>query len=253
MLGVNVKLDAFEGPLDLLYHLIEKNEIDIYDIPIAKITSQYLEYLNGFQEKSMENMSEFLVMAATLIEIKSKMLLPKIKNDEKDEDDDPRDELVQKLLEYKRFKDVTEKLKKKEEEGFLVFFKGCDESLSEIKKEDTKIEIEKVLQGISSEDIYKAFEDVMKRKDFKVDKIRSGFNSVARDTYTIGEKMDYIKDLITLHKKVDFKEIFRGDSRKIEVVVTFLALLELMKLREVCIFQDGLFKRIIITKFDGSD
>ena len=224
MLGVNVKLDAFEGPLELLYHLIEKNEIDIYDIPIAKITSQYLEYLNGFSEKSMENMSEFLIMAATLIEIKSKMLLPKLKKDKDNEDGDPRDELVQRLLEYRKYKNVTDEFKKREEDAFLVFYKGGDNSLSEIKKEDTSVEIDKVLQGISSKDIYKAFEDVMRRKEFKIDKIRSGFNSVSRDIYTIIDKMDYIKDLITLHKRVGFNKIFREDSRKIEVVVTFLAL-----------------------------
>ena len=106
MNNMTVRLDSFSGPLDLLYHLIEKNEIDIYDIPIAELTEQYMEFISREENKNMDGMSEFIVMAADLIEIKSRMLLPKVQSEEPEED--PRYELVQKLLEYKKFKGVTE-------------------------------------------------------------------------------------------------------------------------------------------------
>ena len=113
MNNMTVRLDSFSGPLDLLYHLIEKNEIDIYDIPIAELTEQYMEFISREENKNMDGMSEFIVMAADLIEIKSRMLLPKVQSEEPEED--PRDELVQKLLEYKKFKGVTETFQRMEE------------------------------------------------------------------------------------------------------------------------------------------
>ena len=122
---INIRLAAFEGPLDLLYHLIEKNEIDIYDIPVAALTEQYLAYLDAAEDRDMDGMSEFLLMAATLLEIKSKLLLPKPKAEE-EEGPDPREELVQRLLEYKRIKDATETLKEREEEAALVYYKEAD-------------------------------------------------------------------------------------------------------------------------------
>ncbi|HBF64648.1 MAG TPA: hypothetical protein DDW34_01510, partial [Clostridium sp.] len=122
---ITIRLDAFEGPLDLLYHLIEKNEIDIYDIPIARLTDQYLAYLDLAEDRDMDGMSEFLVMAATLLEIKSKLLLPKPKN-EAEEGPDPREELVIKLLEYKKIKEVTEDWRQREEEAALLLFKEAD-------------------------------------------------------------------------------------------------------------------------------
>jgi chromatin segregation and condensation protein Rec8/ScpA/Scc1 (kleisin family) len=131
---LNIRLDAFEGPIELLYHLIEKHEIDIYDIPIASLTEQYLAYLDAAEDKDMEDMSEFLLMAATLLEIKSKLLLPSPKQDAEEAAADPRTELVQKLLEYKKIKDVTGELKQKEEEAAQRFYKKADASVKKLKQ-----------------------------------------------------------------------------------------------------------------------
>lgn len=244
-LQVNVKLEVFEGPFDLLYHLIEKNEINIYDIPIAKLTDQYLEYLEKMQQVNMENISEFLVMAATLIEIKSKLLLPKNKAEEKEEID-PREELVKKLVEYKKFKVIAQELDNLQINGLKTLFKEADIKLGDLdEKED---DVSKILNGLSLTDILIAFEGVMKRKEKKVDKVRSGFNSVQKDLYTIEEKSEYLLDLLKLFEKVKFQDIFREDADKMEVVVTFLALLELIKVNEVNIYQDKIFGEIVVEK-----
>lgn len=159
---INIRLAAFEGPLDLLYHLIEKNEIDIYDIPIAALTEQYLAYLDAAEDRDMDGMSEFLLMAATLLEIKSKLLLPKPKAEE-EEGPDPREELVQRLLEYKRIKDATETLKEREEEAALVYYKEADASVAKLKEQPPQ-ELEDLLQGITMDDLYQAFRQVMAEK-----------------------------------------------------------------------------------------
>lgn len=247
---INIKLEAFEGPLDLLYHLIEKNEIDIYDIPIAMLAEQYMQYLEASCDRNMNTMSEFLVMAATLLEIKSKMLLPVHKEEEQIKD--PREELVARLIEYKKFKDITDNLKQRSQEASLIFYKEADNHLKRLKKEKEPQDWESFLNGVTLDDICKAFEEVMKRKEIKIDKIRSDFKAVEKDLYTIDEKIDYIKDLLILNPKVTFQSIFRKSVRKMEIVVTFLALLELIKLKEVIVSQNSTFDEIIITKFDGS-
>ncbi len=244
MQDITVKLEAFEGPLDLLYHLIEKNEIDIYDIPISMITEQYLAYLQEAKERDMENMSEFLLMAATLLEIKSRMLLPNPKKEE-EEEKDPRDELVTRLIEYKRFKEVTGEFKLRQEKAALILYKEADDTFRLFREEEEE-SLEEYLDGITIDDIFRAFEDVMKRREGKIDKIRSGFREVSRDLYTIDEKISYISDLLILNPKVRFSSIFRSDSRKMEVVVTFLALLELIKMKRVKIAQDKNFDEITI-------
>lgn len=246
---INIRLDAFEGPLDLLYHLIEKNEIDIYDIPVASLTEQYLAFLDAAEDRDMDGMSEFLLMAATLLEIKSKMLLPAPKNEE-EEGPDPREELVQRLLEYKKIKDVTDTLKEREEEAALVFYKEADASVAKLKEQPPQ-ELEDLLQGITMDDLYQAFQQVMARKETKVDKVRSSFRSVQKDLFTVGEKMEYIRDLLILrpHGQTAFHTIFRENAGKMEKVVTFLALLELIKQKEVQIAQERNFGEILISKY----
>lgn len=250
---ITVKLEAFEGPFDLLYHLIEKNEIDIYDIPISILTDQYLEYLDNVQDRNMDTMSEFLVMAATLLEIKSKLLLPVPKNEQEKAQKDPREELVAKLIEYKKFKDITDDLKSKREKAALLLFKAEENGLKLLKKEKQPQGLDEFLGGITLNDIYKAFEEVMRRKEIKIDKVRSHFQSVERDLYTVEERMDYIKDLLLLNPKVTFDSIFRESTKKIEIVVTFLALLELIKCKQVLIKQEKPFDEITITTYIGSD
>lgn len=249
---ITLQLENFQGPMSLLYHLIEKNKIDIYDIPIFEITNQYLTIVEDAQKRSMDVMSEFLLMAATLLEIKSRMLLPKAKNEDSENEIDPRAELVAKLIEYKRFKNVTEEFKEREEAASQVLFKEADPSLNIFKQEEI-VELEDFLDGVTFDDIYKAFQEVLKRREKKVDKVRSSFKSVERDLYTVDEKISYIKDLIIISTKVSFWEIFRENVRKTEVVVTFMALLECIKMKLVSISQDGAFNEIVITKYIGSE
>ena len=174
---VTLKLENFEGPISLLYHLIEKNKIDIYDIPIAEITRQYMAVLDDAKRRDMEIMSEFLVMAASLLEIKSRLLLPRPKKENEEEEEDPREELIRKLIEYKRFKDAAKELKNREKRAAYTIYKKPDSSLAMFKEEE-KAEIDEILRGITFEDLLKAYEDVVKRKELKTDKVRSGFKAV---------------------------------------------------------------------------
>lgn len=252
MESINVHLEAFEGPFDLLFHLIEKNEIDIYDIPIAQLTEQYIAFLEQAEYKNMDGMSEFLLMAATLIEIKSKLLLPKQKQEQLQQD--PREELVNKLLEYKKFKEITEDFKKREETAALVLYKEADKAVEKLKQSNKQdLDLDKFLCGITLDNLYEAFTEVMKRRETKVDRVRSSFKSVERDLYTIDEKIDYIRDLLILRPSVSFYTIFRPKAVKMEIVVTFLALLELIKMKEVSVSQKETFSEILITKVSGSD
>lgn len=249
MESMTVQLKAFEGPFDLLFHLIEKNEIDIYDIPIAQLTEQYITFLNQSEYKNMDNMSEFLIMAATLIEIKSKMLLPKQK-EATEQQQDPREELVQKLLEYKKFKEVTQTFKKREETASLLLYKQADKAIQKL-KEKKEENLEQFLNGVTLDNLYTAFQEVMKRQETKIDKVRSSFQSVERDLYTIDEKIEYIQDLLLLYPSVSFSSIFRPQAVKMEIVVTFLALLELIKRKEIVVSQKKTFSEIWITKQKG--
>lgn len=246
---LQIRLDAFEGPIDLLYHLIEKNEIDIYDIPIASLTEQYLAYLETAEE-DMDGMSEFLVMAATLLEIKSKMLLPRPQNGE-EEEPDPREALVQRLLEYKKIKDAADTLKEKEEEAAQVYYKEADASVARLKEQEPQ-ELEDILLGVSLDDLYHAFQRVMARKEAKADRTRGSFRAVQKDLFTVGEKMEYIRDLLLLRPKAQtpFHTIFRKSAGKMEKVVTFLALLELIKRKEVRISQRENFAEILISRYE---
>lgn len=246
---MNVKLTSFEGPLDLLYHLIEKNEIDIYDIPIAELTDQYLEFL---ESHSMESMSEFIVMAAALLEIKSKMLLPLPKKDEPAID--PRQELVDKLIEYKRFKQAAEAFKTHSEFAEQYVFRASDSELLDMLQAAGRSTAEAVpglLDGVTLDSLFDVFESVISRRELKTDKIRSGFNSVRRDIFTVDDKMLFIRELLSISRRISFRTIFDQGVSKIEKVVTFLALLELIKREEVSIRQDTLFADIHIFSGGG--
>lgn len=252
MQEITIRLDAFEGPLDLLYHLIEKNEIDIYDIPIAALTEQYLAYLDAAEDRNMDGMSEFLVMAATLLEIKSKMLLPIPKKEEVQEGPDPRAELVERLLEYKKIKEITKEWKMREEEASMVYYKAADKAIAKLRHKEEQ-PLEDFLMGVTMEDLYQAFREVMQRKEAKIDHVRSSFRGVQRDLFTIQDKMEYILDLLILRPQITFYGIFRPNARKMEKVVTFLALLELMKRKEVWIEQDSTFSEIRIRSYQERD
>lgn len=238
----NVVLETFEGPFDLLFHLIEKNEVDIYDIPIAQITDQYIDYLETMKVLDLEITSEFLVMAATLLEIKSKMLLPeKNKGEQLEiEEEDPRQELIRRLIEYKKYKDAAENLKIKEEIQSRVFFKPQEE-LEQFSYKEEQL----VLEGIKLIDLVSAFNKVIKKKNLNV-KEKINIKEIKRDEVTIEESMEKIKRYINARKKVKFDELFEEDKTRTSIVVTFLAILELIKLKVITLKQEKNFGDIII-------
>lgn len=245
---LQIKLEEFEGPLDLLLKLIDKNKIDIYDIPISKLTDDYLYYIKHSNTIDMEEMSHFIVMATTLLEIKSKLLLPKEKDEQTDEDIDPREELVKKLIEYKKYKMIAEKLYNTEVFADKVIFKNADKNVIDNIKIKIEPTVDEMLEGITLKDLYNVFEEVLKRKELKTDKIRSSFKSVTKALYNINDKINYIKDLIILNSKISFNKIFEESSSKEEIVVTFLAVLELIKTKDIKVIQQDIFDEIIITQ-----
>ena len=232
-----IKLDAFEGPMDLLMHLIEKNKIDIYDIPIAEVTEQYLTYLEQFKEFNIEVASEFLVMAATLLQIKSRILLPKPKKIDEDEDDselDPRQELVDRLLEYRRFKEVSEVLDQLATDRSKMFFREPEQLLTQYIS----------LEGLDVNLLVTAFNAVL---EANVDDT----TLVSREKFSVQDKMMDI--MVLLHKSkqgILFTDAFTRAGTKAELVVTFLALLELIKLKRVFIEQKYSFAPICIKAKD---
>ena len=243
---ITLKLENFQGPFSLLYHLIEKNKVDIYDIPIAEITEQYMAVIYSSEIMDMEIMSSFIVMAATLMEIKSKMLLPKtVKTGDEEEDVDPREELVNRLIEYRKYCEAAKELKQKEEQYSRRLYKEPDPALNDIKK-DYEQSLSEFMNGVTFDDLAKAFKIVMERKDLKTDKVRSGFKSVERDEFTIEEKIDYIRELLYLMPKVSFKDVFSHSTTRSEVAVTFLAVLELIKTGFIRVSQEYNFGSIEI-------
>ena len=244
-MGIPVKLEVFEGPLDLLLHLIDKNKIDIYDIPIVEITNQYMEYIHAMQEKDLNIMSEFLLMAATLLDIKCRMLLP-VEVNEEGEEEDPRQELVEKLLQYKMYKYMSYELKDRQLDGERLMFKEATIP-SEVKEYQEPVDLDELLDGITLKRLQEVFQDVMKKQYNKLDPVRSVFGKIEKEEVTVEEKMDYLTEYINTHKQFRFRDLLKKQSSKTQLVVTFLALLELMKTGLVYVEQENTFDDIIIT------
>ncbi|MBB5336727.1 segregation and condensation protein A [Pectinatus brassicae] len=230
-----VRLKAFEGPLDLLLHLIEKNKIDIYDIPIAVLTEQYLDYLKQFREFNIEVASEFLIMAATLLQIKSRILLPAEEKAEDDEIDleDPRQELVDRLIEYRRFKEVSNILNELEESQAHLFYR--ESILPPVQHLPP--------QGLDIKVLWEAFQNVLEGQlSQKV------IQKVSKDKFSVQDKMLVILSL--LQNSVDymilFSEVFSNINNRPELIASFLALLELIKLNRIDIKQNYSFSPIYI-------
>lgn len=242
---INVSLEAFEGPLDLLLHLIDKNEVDIYDIPIALLTDQYIDAISLFPNNDMEAASEFILMAATLLEIKSKTLLPKTQ-DEAVEAAITKDELIARLILYRQYKEVSKRFEEQQEKAGVYLFRNKDEDLIEKLTEPDEARVDEVLEGLTLGKLYQAFEEVLLRRDRRTDKVRSSFSKVVTDKFTVEEKVEYLKNSLSLYKTVSFSSLFRVDSSKIEMIVTFLALLELIKLKHASLCQENLFGEIVI-------
>lgn len=245
-MGIPVKLDVFEGPLDLLLHLIDKNKIDIYDIPIVTITDQYLEYIESMQTDDMDTLSEFLVMAATLIKIKSKMLLPPEEEDEVEEFEDPRQELVERLLEYKMYKYASFELKDKHIEASRVLFKTQDMPEDVVNWEE-EVDTEELLSGVTMRKLQDIFEMVIRRREDKVDPIRSKFGKIEKEEVRIEDRMAYIREYAANNGRFSFTRLLEEQRSVSFIIVSFLAILELMKTGILWIEQQQPFDDIIIS------
>ena len=232
-MAINIKLDNFEGPLDLLLHLIKSASIDIYDIPIAEITDQYIAYLKSMKDLDLEIASEFIVMAATLLEIKSKMLLPSKKTDDNEEaeDVDPRAELVAKLVEYKKFKEMAERLKEMDLSS-VVFLKP-EYIVDDIENKD------EYFNNITLENLMVTYKKIMDVYKNKFNKRSSISKNIDYDEFKIEDKIKFIKARILTDGRISLK-----------TVVTFLAVLELMKQKMIRAFQAANFSDIILEGLD---
>lgn len=244
-MGIQVKLEAFDGPLDLLLHLIEKNKVDIFDIPIVLITEQYLEYVSNMDTKDMDVMSEFLVMAATLVKIKSKMLLP-TEETEEEEEDDPRQELVERLLEYKMYKYASFELKDRQMDAGKVFYK--EPSIpQEVKNYKEDVDYEELLSDVTLTKLQSIFDSVMQKQVDKIDPIRSNFGEIEKEEINIEDHMIFLEEYAMLHGTFSFRKVLENGSGKGYIIVTFLGILEMMKTGKITIEQEDLFDDILIT------
>ena len=230
-----VKLAAFEGPLDLLLHLIREHEIDIYDIPIAEITAQYLEYLCFIESLDLALAGEFLEMAATLIRIKVQMLLPSQK--EEDEEEDPRSQLVRKLEEYKKMKEAARGLSGREEDRRRFFPRGVDPR--EFRDVDEELETEEFLRDVTLFDLVDSLRDVLSRVPARID-----VHAVDLEATTVEEQMERVRSVLGKSGATLFSELFAPASTRAEVITTFVALLELIRLGIVAVAQKRIFGAI---------
>ena len=230
------KLDTFEGPLDLLLTLIKKNKVSIYDIPIVEITEQYLEAIEGIDEEKIENTSEFLVMAANLLYIKSKMLLPK---NEEEEEEDPREELAQRLAEYQKFKEASQELRKTEFSSKYMVFRN---------EEKIEFPIPEYNRNHTITELTDAFNSILARKIRKEKPTKRAFSGiVGREKVSVDDMVEKICKTLRKSKKVQFKTLFRADDSKPEMIATFLAVLEMIKISRLFADYNEETKDFILT------
>ncbi len=244
-MAIPVKLEVFEGPLDLLLHLIDKNKIDIYDIPIAEITDQYLAYISAMEETDLDVMSDFLVMACTLLDIKSRMLLPG-KPDENGEEEDPRSELVEQLLEYKMYKYMSEELRDRQVDADRILYREPDVP-EEVRAYEQPVDMDELLEDVTLEKLNEVFRDVMKRQTEKIDPIKSRFGKIEQEKVTVAEKVSYVRSYAGKHTSFSFRDLLKEQSSRSQVITTFLAILELMREGTIQAEQKGQNEDIRIT------
>lgn len=197
-MDMTIKLQVFEGPLDLLLYLIEKNKVNIYDIPIVEITSQYMEYVAEMKRRDLDVLSEFLVMAATLIDIKSKMLLPRTEKEE-EEEEDPRAELVQQLLEYKMYKCMAYELKDRQMDAERIMFKQPTIP-KEVLAYEEPLDLDELVSDVTLKKLNDIFQNIMKKQADKIDKVRSKFGKIEKEEVSLEDKMDYLTNYATTLK-----------------------------------------------------
>lgn len=238
--AVHFKLPVFEGPLDLLLHLIKSNKIDIYDIPILDITRQYLDYIELMKELNLEIAGDFLVMAATLIHVKSRMLLPPAEEEGDEPIEDPRSELVRRLLEYEAYKETSSQLRKREDIWKNVFHRGLPD------KDSFEFEPEPVLFEASVYDLISAFQKLLEKAPEEV-------REITREKLTVSDKINYIIDRLDKEDGVKFEDLFEEGFTRVTLLVTFLAMLEIVRLGLVKIYQEKAFGSIWLLKRKDED
>ncbi|MFA5356700.1 MAG: segregation/condensation protein A [Candidatus Omnitrophota bacterium] len=236
-MSYKIKLEIFEGPLDLLLYLVKKDHLNIYDIPIAKVTEQYLKYLDIMRLLNLNIAGEFLVMAATLMQIKSKMLLPIDESkQEEEEQGDPRAELVKRLLEYEKFKEIAQDLRQRETDQRDIFKRP------KASEQDLPQDNEEVYFEASLFDLITAFSSALEGVSKEV------FYEVIKDEFTVEAKVHDILHMLLVSSSLRLSDLFGKAKNKIEIVVTFLAILELTKMKEIVARQKGLFQDIEIIR-----
>ena len=250
-MGIPVKLEVFEGPLDLLLHLIDKNKIDIYDIPIVEITNQYMEYIRNMQREDLNIMSEFLVMATTLLDIKCRMLLPK-EVTEDGEEEDPRQELVEQLLQYKMYKYMAYELKDRQTDADCVLYKRPTIP-EEVQGYVEPVDLDLLLGDLTLSRLNAIFQDVMKRQTDKIDPVRSKFGRIEKEEVSLSDKFTYIRGYMKARKRFSFRQLLEEQHSKMHVVVAFLAILEMMKLGEIRVEQEDTCGEIMIERTGDTD
>jgi segregation and condensation protein A len=239
-----IKLPQFEGPFDLLLFFIERDELDIYNIPIATITDDFLGYIRQMESMNIDLASEFILVAATLMRIKAKMLIPRKQIDDEGNEIDPREELVQKLLEYKKYKSVLEEMRELEETRSSKFARGY--TSKEMQHLATRALVDVELESLTLFKLLKAYEKVMSRFDEVHNK---PIHTILQYPYTIADQQDHILQKVAKGKKADFKKIFNICKDRIHAIVTFLALLELLNMQKVLILQGEGLNNFWLTEY----
>ena len=240
-----IKVADFEGPFDLLLHLIKKNKMDIYNIEIYKITNQYLRYLDEMKEMDLEITSEFIVIAATLIEIKSKSLLPKVKVEDENEED-IENKLKLRLIEYKQIQAVSSFFKERHINSGEIYSKKPE--IIEIEEEKAPRSNEDIFKNLTLIDLYNIYNNILDTYHNKQNNINVVQRKIYTDKYKVEDKMKELLDRFNNANVIEFRSIIKESESKLETVVTFLALLELIKLRVIIAYQEGNFKEILMKR-----
>lgn len=249
-MSISIKIENFEGPFDLLLHLIKKNQMNIYEVKISEITSQYISYLKTMEEMDLEIASEFVVIAATLLEIKSKELLPKITKEDEEESDevDSKEELIERLVQYKKFKEVAKFLSKKENKEGEVYAK-----VPEIIEEDKVLDLKELLKNITLLKLYNIFSEIINNYYNKQNLGNKIPKKISIDKYKIEDKMEYLQHIFRHQKRNSFSDIVFQCESKVEVIVTFLAMLELVRLKRIKVLQENNFTEIYMEEVGQVD
>ncbi|MHB1315853.1 MAG: segregation and condensation protein A [Christensenellales bacterium] len=234
------KLEQFEGPLSLLLHLIDKAKVDIRDIFVSQITEQYLEYIRESDILEMESASEFITMAATLLYIKSKSLLPSITEQEGEEDEES--EIIRQLEEYREYKRLCDQLRSFEDAASKSFYKMPEEYMSE--PPDIRLE------GVSVEALFRAFDEILISRETERGMQRLSTREIVRDRFTIQERVTYLERILAAHKKITFRQLFDSSATRMEIICTFSAMLEMLMSGSIRLRQVSLFGEISIEKVE---